>query len=209
MLNEADHTYTGIITGVKRRSVTTILAEENYISKQFYREGFADLGTNVHRLTHAMDKGLKFKAPDIYMRYAAPYKAFFVQTGIRVVDSEVEIENPMLDYAGQLDKLCVDRNGDYGILDLKVSSCGYLSWHEFQSELYRQGLLWHPKYKSLNIKWKAGMILKPDCEIPTLIPHNRIAGIEKICSALAIVNADKHRHKIRMEEINSENGWII
>lgn len=45
MLNPADHTYTGLITGLPRRSVTTILAEEGYIEKRFYREGFQDIGT--------------------------------------------------------------------------------------------------------------------------------------------------------------------
>jgi hypothetical protein len=59
------HEYQGMISGQVRRSVTTVLAEENYIEKRFYREGFQDLGTNVHLLLQAVDKKLAFKATDI------------------------------------------------------------------------------------------------------------------------------------------------
>jgi hypothetical protein len=69
--------------------------------------------------------------------------------------------------------------------------------------------MWHPKYKDLSIKWRGGIILGPDCKMPKLIQHDRIPDISKIWQSICVVNADKHRHKIRMEEINSENGWII
>lgn len=208
MLHTADHSYTGILSGKRRSSVTTILAEERYIEKSHYREGRQELGMQCHHLLHAYDMKWKFKAPDIYMRYLPPYQRFLEHTGIEIIDSEVEIEEPMLEYSGCLDKLCFHKRDGYGIMDVKFSSCGYLDWHERQTEMYRQGLLWHPKYKDLKISWKGGIIFSPDCEMPKLIPHNRIPGIERICSAIALVNADKHRHKIYMEEINRENGWF-
>jgi hypothetical protein len=207
MLNTADHSYQGLITGLHRRSVTTILAQEGYIAKQFYREGFAELGTQCHKLLDAFDKGLKFKAPDIYLRYLEPYKAMLDTTGIKIIDSEVEIEEPMLGYAGTLDKLVSHPRMGCGIMDVKFSSCGYLAWHEYQTEGYRQGLRWHPKYKGMEIKWRGGIILSPDCELPKIINHDRIPEIEKIWRAICIVNADKHRHKVRMEEITAEEGW--
>lgn len=207
MLNTENHTYLGCITGKHRRSVTTVLAEEGYICKSHYREGRQELGTQCHKMLQAYDMGWKFSAPSIYMRYLAPYQKFLKSTEIEVLDCETEIENPLLDYSGMLDRIVFHKRDGYGIVDFKFSDCGYVSWHEYQTEFYRQGLLWHPKYKNLNIAWKAGLIFSRDCEMPKLIPHNRIQGIEKICSSIAIVNADKHRHKIRMEEITEENGW--
>jgi hypothetical protein len=206
MLNVADHSYLGLISGKPRVSVTTMLAEMGYIQKRWYKEGKQDLGTNVHLLTHAHDKGLKFKAPEIYAKYLPPYKALLAQTGITIEDSEVEIEEPILGYAGTLDKLARSREGEYGIVDLKVTSGGYQAWHEYQSCLYELGLLWHPKYKGIQIKWRAGIIMTPDLEMPKLIPHNRIQGIHKICQSLAVVHADKVRRRVEMEQ-NIEEDW--
>lgn len=209
MLNPSDHTYRGIVTGQTRRSVTTILAEEKYIEKRFYREGFADLGTQVHRLLDAYDKRLRFTAPDIYLRYISPWQDFLSHTGAEVIDSEVEGEEPMLGYAGCLDKLLRLPGHGVGLLDIKVSQCGYLPSHEYQTEGYRQMLRWHPKYKNLKIDWRGGIILGPDATMPKIINHDRIKGVEKVWQAIAIVNADKHRHKIAMEKIDKENGWLI
>lgn len=207
MLIESTHQYKGILTGQLRRSVTTILAEEKYIDKRWYRDGFSDLGTNVHRLLHAYDKRMKFTAPDVYLRYLEPWKAFLKHTGAEVIDSEVEGEEPMLGYGGQLDKLIRIPGHGVGLMDIKVSSCGYLAWHEYQSQGYKRMLLWHPVYKTLKIDWRGGIIMGPDCEMPRLIPHDRIPGIDKIWEALCVVNADKHRHKIEMEKITQEEGW--
>lgn|SRR3990167_944792 len=207
MLNPADHTYTGILTGQTRRSVTTILAEEGYIQKRFYREGFAELGIQVHKMLNAYDKRLKFTAPDIYLRYLVPWKALLAHTGAEVVDSEVEGEEPMLGYSGTLDKLLRIPGHGVGLLDIKISQCGWIFWHEFQTEAYRQMLRWHPKYKDLKIDWRGGIILGPDCEMPKIINHDRIIGIEKIWQAICVVNADKRRHKIAIEKITKEDGW--
>lgn len=208
MLNVADHSYLGLISGKPRRSVTTMLAEEGYIAKQFYREGRQELGTQGHKMLDLYDKGERFTAPEVLARYIKPYQAMLDHTGIQIVDSEVEIENIMLEYSGTLDKLCLHPSKGHGIMDVKFSSCGYVAWHEYQSELYRQGLLWHPKYKGLDIRWKAGIIMKPDCEIPTLIMHDRIPGISKICQAIAIVNKDKHERKIHLPKLTQEEGWL-
>lgn len=207
MLNPADHTYQGIITGKHRVSVTTILAEEGYIDKRFYREGFADLGTQVHRLLDAYDKGLKFSAPSIYMRYLPPWRDLLDHTGIKIIDSEVEIEDILLGVSGTLDKLCLDPKVGYGILDVKVSECGWIFWHEAQTEAYRQGLKWHPKYKGLDIKWRGGVILGSECKMPKLIPHNRVPDISKIWSAIVVSNNTKHLYKIGTPEISESEGW--
>ena len=149
----------------------------------------------------------KFTAPSIYMRYLEPWQALLAHTKAEVIDSETEVENPMLGYAGQLDRLLRLPGHGIGLLDIKISSCNYLPWHEYQTEFYRQALLWHPQYKGLKIAWRGGIILGPDCTMPKIINHDRIPGIEKICQAIAIVNADKHRHKIETEKIDKENGW--
>ena len=196
------HKYQGIITGKERVSVTTMLAEMGYIQKRWYKEGKQDLGTNVHLLTHAHDKGLKFKAPEIYAKYLPPYKRLLEQTGITIVDSEVEIEEPMLGYSGTLDKLAVDKFGDHGIVDIKVTAGGYQSWFEYQSCLYELGLRWHPKYREVPIKWRAGIIMTPDLEMPKWIPHNRIPGIHKICQSLAIVYNDKVKRGAELEQVD-------
>ncbi len=209
MLNLSDHTYTGLLSGQHRRSVTTILAEEGYIEKRFYRDGFSDIGIQGHKLLDAFDKGLRFTAPDIYMRYLAPYKAMLEATGIKILDSEVEVEDLLLGVSGTLDKLALHPTKGHGIMDVKFSSCGYLRWHEFQTEGYKQALRWHPKYKDLDIRWRGGIILAPDCQVPKIINHDRIPGIEKIWQAICIVNADKHRHKVKMEQITAEEGWMI
>ena len=207
MLNPADHTYQGILSGQTRRSVTTILAEEGYIQKRFYRAGFSELGTQVHRLLDAYDKRLKFTAPSIYMRYLAPWQALLKHTGAEVIDSETEIEEPMLGYGGTLDKLLRLPGHGVGLLDIKISQCGYIPAHEFQTQGYVAGLRWHPKYKSLKIDWRGGIIIGPDCTMPKIINHDRIPGVDKIWQAICIVNADKHRHKIEMEKITKEDGW--
>ncbi len=209
MLNPADHTYTGIITNKPGIiSVTTLLAQEGYIDKRWYREGYADIGVQGHKLLDAVDKGLGFRAPAIYTRYIEPYKRGLELSGIEIVDSEVEIENPLLGHAGQLDKLSFHKRDGYGILDLKFSQCGYTRWHEFQTEGYRQALQWHPKYKGLEIKWRGGFILGPDCEVPRFIPHNRVKDIEKKWQALCIVNRDKREGGVHLPEISKEEGWI-
>lgn len=202
MLRTDTHRYIGLISGKERVSVTTMLAEMGYIQKRWYKEGKQDLGTNVHLLTHAHDKGLKFKAPEIYAKYLPPYKALLAQTGIEIVDSEVEIEEPMLGYSGTLDKLARDRAGDYGIADIKVTAGGYQTWHEYQSCLYELGLRWHPKYKDIEIKWRAGIIMTPDLEMPKWVPHNRIQGIHKICQSLAIVYNDKVKRGMELEPVD-------
>jgi len=208
MLNPTDHTYQGILSGLRRRSVTTILAEEKYINKAHFREGFTDLGTNVHCLLHAYNKRLKFKAPDLYLRYLKPWQQFLAHLNAEVIDSEVEIEEPILGYGGQLDTLLRVPGHGVGLLDVKVSQCGYIPAHDFQTEGYRAGLLWHPVYKGLKVDWRGGIILGPDCEMPRLINHDRIQGVERIWQAICIVNADKHRHKIEMEKITAEEGWL-
>ena len=208
MLNPADHTYQGIITGELRRSVTTILAEEGYIQKRFFREGFQDLGVQVHKMLHAYDMRWKFTAPSIYLRYLAPWQALLKHTGAEVIDSEVEGEEPMLRYAGQLDKLLRLPGHGVGLLDIKISQCGYIPAHEYQTEGYRQMLRWHPKYQGLKIDWRGGIILGPDCTMPKIINHDRIKGVEKVWQAICICNADKHRHKNKMEKITAEEGWF-
>lgn len=208
MLNPADHSYQGIITGQHRQSVTTILAQEGYICKEHYREGRQDIGTQGHRLLDAFDKGWKFTAPQIYMRYLQPYQRFLESTGMKIIDSEVEIENPLLGYSGTMDKIALHPKDGYGIVDLKFSRCYYVAWMEYQTEFYRQGLIWLPKYKGLDIRWRGGIILSPDCDIAKFIPHNRIQGIEKICQAIAITNADKHLRGVHVPKIDKENGWI-
>jgi hypothetical protein len=129
-------------------------------------------------------------------------------TGIQIIDSEVEVEDMILGVAGQLDKLALHPRDGYGILDVKVSSCGYMYWHELQTEGYRQGLKWHPKYKGLDIRWRGGIIMSPDCEVPNLIMHNREPNISKTWTAICITNADKHRHKIYLPKITAEEGWL-
>lgn len=206
MLHTDGHFYTGLTTGKRRESVTTILAEMNYIQKRWYKEGKQDLGTNVHLLLHAHDKGLKFKAPEMYAKYLPPYKSLLFHTGIEIVDSEVEIEEPVLGFSGTMDKLARDRDGEYGIVDIKVTAGGYQSWHELQTAMYELGLLWHPKYKDLKITWRGGIIMTPDLEMPKYIPHNRIQGVHNLCRAIATVHADKVRRGVEMEQ-NLKEDW--
>lgn len=208
MLNEVDHTYTGLITGLPRRSVTTVLALEGWIEKRWYRDGFADLGTNVHRLLHAHDKGLKFTAPDIYMRYLRPWQSLLEHLNAEVIDSEIEVEDLTLGVSGQLDRLLRVPGHGVGLIDLKISSCGYIPWHEIQTAGYKSGLLYHPVYGSLKIDFRAGVIIGPDCEMPKLIIHDRMQGAEKIWQATAISNAAKHRYKVTVPELTQEEGWI-
>lgn len=209
MLNAADHTYTGIVSGkTGMKSVTTLLALEGLIQKRWYRDGFSELGTQVHALLDAYDKGLTVRAPDIYARYIKPYQAMLDHTGIEIIDSEVEIEDPLLGVAGMLDKLALHPRDGYGIMDVKVSSCGWLPAHEYQTEGYKSGLRWHPKYKGLDIRWRGGIILGPSCEIPNLIPHNRIKDISKKWQAICLAHHAKVEAKVEMEELTAEEGWI-
>lgn len=208
MLNEADHSYTGLITGAKRSSVTTVLAEEGWIDKRFYREGFQDLGTQVHKLLHAHDKRLRFTAPDIYLRYIKPWDALLTHLNAEVIDSEVEVEDLALGVSGTLDRLLRVPGHGVGLLDIKISSCGYLAWHELQTAAYECALVYHPVYGSLKIDWRGGIIIGPDCEMPRLMPHDRMQGAKKIWQATAISNAAKHRYKVAVPEITQEEGWL-
>jgi hypothetical protein len=207
MLHTDSHRYTGLITGKDRPSVTTILAIEGLIEKRFYRDGFSEHGTQVHKLLDAVDKGLKWKAPSIYARYVTPYQKMLEQTGIQIIDSEVEVEDVLLGVSGTLDKLCWHPVDGHGIMDVKVSLMGWVPWVEYQTEAYRSGLLWHPKYKGLNIKWRGGIILGPECDIPVLIPHNRIKDISKKWQSIVLGHHAKVEAKVRFEEITAENGW--
>ena len=202
MLNVADHSYVGMLSNLPRESVTTILAKEGLIDKAHYKDGFQSLGTNVHLLLHAFDKKLRAKAPPMYARYLPPYQRFLEHTGLQVVDSETEIEHPLLGYAGTLDKLMFDpRTGEYGIMDVKVSSMGWVPYVEFQTEAYAQGIIWCPKYKGIEIKWRGGIIMTPDCEMPKLIPHNRIKDISKKWQAIVIAHHAKVEAKVYMEDL--------
>lgn len=207
MLHPETHHYTGLLTNKERESVTTILALEGLIEKRFYREGYANLGTEVHKLLHAVDMGLKWKAPTIYTRYIPPYQAMLKQTGIKIVDSEVEVEDVLLGVSGTLDKLCLHPVDGYGIMDVKISCMGWTPWTEYQTEGYRSALLWHPKYKGLDIRWRGGIILGPECEIPKLIPHNRIEGISKKWQSIVLGHHAKREAKVLFEDLTSENGW--
>lgn len=209
MLHAESHTYTGIVSGKTGiNSVTTILALEGLIQKRWYRDGFSELGTQVHALLDAYDKGLTVRAPDIYARYINPYQAMLDHTGIEIVDSEIEGEDIMLGVAGMADKLCLHPRDGYGIMDVKVSSCGWLAWHEYQTEAYRQMLKWHPKYKGLDIRWRGGIILGPSCDMPNLIPHTRIKDISKKWQAICLAHHAKVEAKVEMEVLDAENGWI-
>jgi hypothetical protein len=209
MLNTSDHTYTGMITGLPRRSVTTILAEENFIDKRWFREGFADIGTQGHKLLDAYDKRWKFTAPDIYLRYLEAYKAFLAHTKAKVIVSELEVEDLALGVSGTLDKLIDMPGHGVGIMDVKFSQCGYLAAHELQTQGYKSGLVFHPKYGKLKIKWRGGIILGHDCELPRLIQHDRIPGVEQVWQAICISNAAKHRYKINIPQITKQEGWIV
>ena len=208
MLNEKVHSYLGLITGQKRSSVTTVLAQENWIEKRWYRDGFADLGTNVHKLLHAHDKRLRFTAPDIYMRYIKPWDALLAHLNAEVIDSEVEVEDLALGVSGQLDRLLRVPGHGVGLIDLKISSCGYLPWHGLQTAAYKGGLLYHPLYGSLKVDFRAGVIIGPDCEMPKLIPHDRMVGAEKIWQATAISNAAKRKYKVAVPELTADEGWL-
>jgi len=198
------HQYLGCITGLKRESVTSILALEKLIEKSHYKDGYSDFGTQVHKMLDAYDKRLRFKAPTLYARYLPPYQRFLSHTGLQVVDSEVEVECPINGgYAGTLDKLMFHpQTGEYGIMDVKVSSMGYAAWTEYQTEAYAQGIVWHPKYKGIEIKWRGGIIMTPSCEIPKLIPHNRIKDISKKWQAIVIAHHAKVEAKVFMEDLN-------
>ena len=207
-LIEGTHEYTGLVTKRRNKSVTTILAEENWIDKRWYRDGFADLGTQVHKLLHAYDKHLKFTAPDIYLRYIKPWDSLLKHLGAEVIDSEVEIDDICLNVSGQLDRLLRVPGHGVGLIDLKISSCGYLPWHELQTAAYKGGLLYHPVYGSLKVDFRAGVIIGPDCEMPKLIPHDRMVGAEKIWQATAISNAAKRKYKVAVPELTADEGWL-
>lgn len=208
MLNEKDHTYTGLITNQPRISVTTLLAAEGWIEKRWYRDGFSELGTQVHRLLHAYDKGLNFKAPDIYLRYIKPWDALLKHLNAEVIDSEVEVEDLALGVSGTLDRLLRVPGHGVGLVDIKISSCGHLMWHELQTVGYECGLLYHPVYGSLKIDWRGGVIIGPSCEMPKLINHDRMTNAKKIWQATAIANAAKRQYKAVLPEITQGEGWI-
>ena len=208
MLNPADHTYQGIITSKTCRSVTTILAEAGWIEKKWFRDGRAELGTQCHRMIDAYNKRLKFTAPAIYLRYLDPYKSFLKHTNAEVIGSEIEIEDISLGVSGTMDILLRLPGSGVGVLDVKFSQCGYLPSHDLQTAAYARGLLFHPKYKNLKIDWRGGIIFSPDCVMPRLINHDRMPDADRVWQATAVFIAAKHRHKIAMEKIDKENGWV-
>lgn len=208
MLNESNHTYLGYISGLPRQSVTTTLAAEGWIDKRFYREGFQELGTQVHKLLHVHDKGLRFTAPDIYLRYLKPWTALLAHLNAEVIDSEVEVEDLTLGVSGTLDRLLRVPGHGVGLMDIKISSCGYLPWHELQTAAYECGLLFHPVYGSLKIDWRGGIIIGPDCEMPKLIMHDRMPNAKKIWQATAIANVAKRQYRAVVPEISQEEGWL-
>jgi hypothetical protein len=209
MLNTVDHSYTGILSGEHRQSVTNILEEEGLITgKQFYRGNAAERGQAVHNLLNIYNKGQKILHVPDSIRYGLTlWQRFLKHTGARVIASECEVEHPLFKYAGQLD--CLLRvDGDVWLLDYKNTSGGYQPWWEFQTELYRAALAFHPQYSGLVVARRMGLILRPDLEYPKFIPHNRIGGIAQKAAALVISNAAKHEAGAISEKQAAEDSLI-
>jgi hypothetical protein len=196
MLLPDKHEYIGCLTGERRRSVTTILEEEGLITgKHFYYGNAAEIGTEVHRMIDAYNKGWILRhIPDLYKPYLALWQGFVAHLGAQVIASEVEVENPRLGYSGTLDTL-LEVKGQVWLVDLKNTSGGYQPWHEYQTEAYRQALAHHPDYKNLVIFKRMGLILRRDAGLPVYIPHNRIGDIGKKWISLCVGNAAKHEVK--------------
>lgn len=121
--NEEQHEYR--VNGERWPSVTQVLdplLELDGIPKDIL-EAAGRFGNHVHQACHLWDLGqLDEDALDPHLKpYLDGWKSFLHQTGALVINSELRVFNPLLKYAGTLDKLILWRERRH-VLDIKTSA---------------------------------------------------------------------------------------
>ena len=99
-----------------------------FISKEMYSdvpqatlERAAERGTNVHKLTEALDKYGECEADDTLIPYIEAYVSFLKKHKCEWRFIEKSMHNPKLMYAGTIDRLGLI-DGEVSILDIKTTS---------------------------------------------------------------------------------------
>lgn len=183
MLDTKTHIYYDA-AGRAYDSVTTILEEQGFI-KKFYKDDVARfIGEQCHLLTHAHDAGRKIvSAPAEYLARLEQYKKFKKDTGFEVEFSEVELINPVLKYAGTVDRFG-RMNGERWVIDLKFSSTSAQIWHEYQTAGYAVAAACQTKtYEYAGAK-RGGLIIRPDRYL--FVPHTKIENATTKWTAICV-----------------------
>ena len=202
MLNHDTHTYQ--IEGREYKSVTTILKDEGFIKTFGYTEELRMIGEQCHKLTHAHDLGMRvLRCPELYRSRFDQYKKFRVESGFRPEFAELELSNPVLNYAGTADRLGW-LNGERWVIDLKFSSAGYIYWHEYQTTAYAMASACHanPSVAAYANAKRAGLIITPDKYL--FIPHNKIEGVGRKWTAICVGHMAKQEARVLQKKHDEE-----
>ena len=131
--NAERHIYT--VDGTERVSVTQALSMVGVIDKTWYTDHGRNRGTAVHdALMYDDENDLDEVGLDkeVLPRLRA-WRKFKVESGIKILQSEIPVAHPDLPYAGTPDRV-VEWKGIKGIIDIK--SGGKESWHALQTMGY-------------------------------------------------------------------------
>lgn len=101
----------------------------------FIPAGCADRGSFVHAVTELVDQGIcdYSTIPAEWMGYVSAYELFVEEMKPVVIESEKQVFNEELLYAGILDRI-YEINGERVLTDIKTST--YTKWHKAQLTAY-------------------------------------------------------------------------
>ena len=130
--DKASHTYT--LRGVRVPSVTQILQAEGF-THPYKGNGAANRGTQVHKITAAMDRWEPHTVPEELKGYYLAYQNWQAEFPLTFTHIEIPIVNEIKYFAGTPDRIAM--TGE--VIDIKtgqpevshqLQTAGYLRLHE-------------------------------------------------------------------------------
>ena len=190
-----NHEY--IVNGQKYKSVTSILKEEGLLYMPHWIDSsFARMGTLCHAVTQARDMGKRIvSAPAEVLRRCDIVDKWKESVGFTPAEVEREVVNPVLGYAGTLDRLgWID--GEAWLIDYKFTNAtAHATWHEYQTALYKLALPFSPELSPFVNARRGGLLVSQNDY--RFAEHNRIAGCEAKAAAILVARAAKIEAKAK------------
>lgn len=166
VLEQPDHIYREVKSGIVLPGVTTILKVGGFIDDRFYTELARQRGTAAHLAIHFLEKGTldPFSVDPIVEPYVESYKGFKRISGYKVLYHEKLVYHPIYRYAGSLDSVGL-LNGKEVIIDFKTGDVQ--AWAGIQIAAYNACL---PPCSTGGIRKRFGLRLYGDGQPGRLEP---------------------------------------
>jgi len=115
--------------------VNEIFKDVGLIDTTYFKPEHAERGKRRHKWIEDFDAGTLDWSQVDEPNYIVGWQEFLADNGMEVQAHELQVYNPNWHYAGTLDVLATDGDGDEWIVDIKTSASSY-PWHRLQTTMY-------------------------------------------------------------------------